>query len=254
MLETLEAMPELESQPRSDTTPAGEAPDALAGLYHMSNTAGAGTQDYVAINPVAIWAVVFGVASALVVLSNVLLAIPLVGAACGVVALLQIRSSNGTQTGRALAAIGLFLSLALGGGKLGYLALTSFRTSADENRIGELMHQLGQQVIDGKYDTAYETFTDEFRQRVSRSEFEQGFKAFNNVPGLGQLRDVEWNHQVIGMEEKPDTDQTEAYAMGLFSYQNGQEPRRVVMQYRKSGGVWRPDAIESIFPSKKRQQ
>ena len=247
-------MPDLDSQPRSEATPGDEAPDALSGLYHMSNTAGAGTQDYVAINPIAIWAVVFGVASALVVLSNVLLAIPLVGAACGIVALVQIRSSNGTQTGRALAVIGLLLSLALGGGKLGYVALSGFRTSADENRIGELMHEMGQQVVDGKYDAAYEKFTDEFRQRVSLGEFEQGFKAFNNVAGLGKLRSIEWNHQVIGMEEKPDTDVTEAYAMGLFSYEKGQEPRRVIMQYRKSGGVWRPDAIESIFPAKKRQQ
>lgn len=247
-------MPQLDSQSGPDTTSGAEAPDVLSGLYHMSNTAGAGTQDYVAINPTAIWAVFFGVASVLVVMSNVLLAIPLVGALCGVIALVQVRSSNGTQTGKGLAIIGLFLSLALGGGKLGYLGYTSFRTSADDERIGQLMHELGQQVIDGKYDAAYAGFTDEFKQRVSRAEFEQGFKAFNEVPGLGKLQSIDWNHQVIGTEEKPDTGIVEAYAMGLYQYAGAPEGRRVVMQYQKSGGAWRPDAIESIFPTKKRQK
>ena len=73
MLERQDVMPEVDSQPKPQTVPAGDGPDPLAGLYHMSNTAGLSTQDYVAINPVAIWSVFFGVASVLVVLSNVLL-------------------------------------------------------------------------------------------------------------------------------------------------------------------------------------
>lgn len=247
-------MPEVDSQSKPETIPASDGPDPLAGLYHMSNTAGLGTQDYVAINPVAIWSVFFGVASVLVVLSNVLLAIPLVGLACALVALVQIRSSNGTQTGKGLAIIGLALALGLGGAKLGYLVYSSLRISADEQRIGQSMHDLGQDVIQGQYDAAYAMFEDAFKARVSRSEFERGFKAFNNIPELGRLQSVEWNHQPIAMEERPDTGITDAYGMAYFMYSNTTEPRRVVIGYQKINGVWHPGAIESIFPAGKKQQ
>lgn len=247
-------MPEVDSQSKPETAPPGGGPDPLAGLYHMSNTAGLGTQDYVAINPVAIWSVFFGVASVLVVLSNVLLAVPLVGLVCAIIALIQIRSSNGTQTGKGLAIIGLALSLGFGGGKLGYDIYTSMRISGDEQRIGQSMHELGQDIIHGQYDAAYGMFEDAFKARVSRAEFERGFKAFNDVPELGRLQSIEWNHQPIAMEERPDTGITDAYAMAYFTYSNTHEPRRVVIGYQKIDGVWRPGEIESIFPSKKKPQ
>lgn len=245
-------MPEVDSQSKAQPAPPGDAPDPLAGLYHMSNTAGLSTQDYVAINPVAIWSVFFGVASVLVVLSNVLLAIPLVGLGCAVIALIQIRSSNGTQTGKGLATVGLALSLALGGGKLGYVIYNSMRISADEEKIGQEMHDLGQDILQNRYDAAYGMFEDVFTQRVSRAEFERGFKTFNNIPELGRLESIEWNHQPIAMEERPDAGITDAYAMSYFRYANSSEPRRVVIAFQKKDGVWRPAAIESIFPMKKK--
>ena len=118
MLERQDVMPEVDSQSKPETVPASDGPDPLAGLYHMSNTAGLGTQDYVAINPVAIWSVFFGVASVLVVLSNVLLAIPLVGLVCAIIALFRSARGNGTQTGKGLAIIGLALSLGSAGRSL----------------------------------------------------------------------------------------------------------------------------------------
>ena len=247
-------MPEVDSQSGSDTLAGGPAPDALAGLYHMSNTAGAGTQEYVAINPVAIWAAFFGIASVLVVMSNVLLVVPLIGAVCSVVALSQIRSSNGTQTGRGLATLGLIFAVALGGGKLGYDLFTNLRTSADESRISQLLHEMGQNVVSGKYDQAYAGFTDAFKQRVSRAEFERDFRDFSTLAGAGTFQGIEWNRQVIIMEEKPDTDIVNGMAMALFQYSGSSEPRRVVVAFEKSGGVWRPDNVESIFPTKKKQQ
>lgn len=245
-------MPELDSQPKVETAAGGEAPDPLAGLFHMSTTAGAGTQDYVAINAVAICSVFFGVASVLVVMSNVLFVIPAVALACGVLALIQIRSSNGTQTGRGLAATGLILALLLGGGKLAYDLYVQLHVSADERAIGEAIHDFGKDVADHNYEAAYNRFNDTFKNRVSLTEFRHGFEAATDVPGLGRLQGIEWNHQSVDLATRPDSNVMDAYAMSYFNYSGFSEPRRVVMALEKSNGVWRPEAIESMFPVKKK--
>lgn len=247
-------MPEVDSQSKTEKVAAGDGPDPLAGLYHMSNTAGLATQDYVAINPVAIWAAFLGVASVLVVLSNVLLAVPLLGLVCAIFALVQIRSSNGTQTGKGLAIVGLVLTLGFGGVKLGYELLINLRVSADEQQIGQSMHQFGQDVVQGRYDDAYAMFEGDFKEHINRVQFERGFKAFADVPELGRLQSIEWNHQPIAMEERPDTGITDGYAMAYFTYSKSSEPRRVVFGYQKVNGKWVLGSIASIFPSNTKQK
>jgi hypothetical protein len=242
-------MPESDSQLKVEPAARNDAPDPLAGLYHMSTTAGAGTQDYVAINPVAIWAAFFGVASVLAVMSNVLLAIPLVGLVCSIVALVQIRSSNGTQTGTGLGIIGLVLALVLGGGKLGYELIVQTRVSADEAEIDRQLHQIGEQVIQGKYDAAYARFDDTFRSRVGPAEFAHTMEAVTHTPGAGQFTGIEWNRQPIDLIERPDTGIVDAYVMAYLNYSASAEPRRTIMEFKKSNGIWRPEAIESLFPT-----
>jgi hypothetical protein len=245
-------MPDLDSQTKVEPLAGGEAPDPLAGLYHMSTTAGAGTQDYVAINPVAIWTVFFGVASVLVVMSNVLFVVPCVAVVCGVLALIQIRSSNGTQAGKGLALTGLVLALAVGGGKLAYDVAGQLSVSADEQQIGQVIHDFGQEIANHKYDAAYNRFNDVFKKRVGPAEFQHSFEAVSDVPGLGKLQGIEWNHRSIELTPRPDTRFVDGYTMAYFNYSNSAEPRRVVMALEKSNGVWRPEAIESMFPVKKK--
>ena len=82
----------------------------------MSTTAGLGSGDYVAINGAAIASILIGVGSAIVLFdSKMLLVVPLAGIVCAILAWVQISQSNGTQTGRAVAAIGMLLSLGFGG-------------------------------------------------------------------------------------------------------------------------------------------
>lgn len=247
-------MPELDSQQKVETVPAGQAPDPLAGLFHMSTTAGAGTQDYVAINPVAICSVFFGIASVLVVMSNVLFAIPAVALACSILALIQIRSSNGTQTGKGLAATGLALALLLGGGKLGYDLYVQLHVSADERAIGQAIHDFGQDIVHQNYEAAYNRFNDVFRNRVSLAEFKHTFEEASDLPGIGRLQSIEWNHQAVDLVPRPDSNIVDGYAMAYFNYSGLPEPRRMVMAMEKSNGVWRPEAIESMFPVKKKGQ
>src|SRR5438105_4379840 len=89
------------------------ADDPIAHLHKMSTTAGLGSGDYVAVNPVAVFAALVGLASTLALADNVLLFIPLVGVVLAVLALWQIAHSNGTQTGRGIAWLGMILSLAM---------------------------------------------------------------------------------------------------------------------------------------------
>src|SRR3954471_976134 len=90
---------------------AGASADPLRSLHKMSTTAGVGSQEYVEINLVAVWAVVLGLLSFLALLDNVLLIVPVIGTVFAIVALRQIRNSAGTQTGGAIAWGALVLSL-----------------------------------------------------------------------------------------------------------------------------------------------
>src|SRR4051812_20788417 len=94
-----------------------EEPDPLASLHKMSTTAGLtyGGQEYVAVNVVAVVAVLLAVVGALALVGDILLVIPLAAVVCAIVALQQIRGSNGTQTGRWLAALAILLSLVFAG-------------------------------------------------------------------------------------------------------------------------------------------
>ena len=248
-------MPDVQSQMNRETTAAGDAPaDPLAGLYHMSTTAGGGTQDYVAINPTAIAALILGLGSVLAMFTDILLVIPLAGLVCAVVALVQIRGSNGTQAGKGLAILGLILSIGLGGGRAGYATYMSLRTTADERRIADVIHELGQDVAKGDYTQAYALFTPAFRRRVDLPRFEQAFKEFNTIPQLGPIRSIEWNGHQIETEPKPDSNIVIGYAMAFFQHANNPQPRRLIIAFEKQAGDWRPSDVESMFPTKKQQQ
>ena len=106
------------SQVRQDTpstqvtTDPDATPDPLGKLYHMSTTAGVGAGiDYVAVNTIAVWAMILGLASSLAMVDPYLLIILLVAIVFSVVALRQINNSNGTQTGRWLAWFGMALAV-----------------------------------------------------------------------------------------------------------------------------------------------
>src|SRR5437762_797964 len=103
-------MPELE--PSQNST---DAPDPMTRLYKMSTTAGVGSQDYVAINNAAIVSVILGLCTALAFLGIPFLIVGAAGIVFGIIAIAQIRHSNGTQGGIGLAVLGILLSLALAG-------------------------------------------------------------------------------------------------------------------------------------------
>jgi hypothetical protein len=254
MLEPQEPM--ATPQPPTETTSPQAKPsaDPLNGLFHMSTTAGAGTQDYVAINPVAIVSVLLGLASVLVALSNLFLIIPLAGLICAIVAIVQIRNSNQTQTGTAFAVLGLLIALAIGGGKAAYDGTTAWRNRADEQQIAKLLSELGRDLVAQNYEQAYALFDDDFRQRVALPIFEQTFRGFTDTAMQGRLRSIGWNHEGMDIQEKPDTGTSIAVAMGMFDFSKFPQPMRMYVSFEKSGGTWRIHDLQALFPTRKPKQ
>ena len=108
MTDLLPQRPDSHQQPDSGADP-------LAHLHKMSTTAGLGTTEYVAINPLAVATVFLGLASALALLDNTLLAIPVLALIGAIFSLRQIARSGGTQTGKGLAVLGLLLAVGFSG-------------------------------------------------------------------------------------------------------------------------------------------
>ena len=87
-----------------------QAADPLSKLHKMSTTAGVASQQYVAVNTTAVVAALLGVASAMAMFSPLLLVIPVATVVVSIVAWRQIANSNGTETGKPLAVLGLVLA------------------------------------------------------------------------------------------------------------------------------------------------
>ena len=112
----------------------------------MSTTAGITTQEYVAINIPSIVALFLGLAGVLAVLWPVLLLVPAAGVVVGLIALAQIRASNGTQTGRGFALLGSSCRLAIGSFVAVRSVIERNQSGADRRRSSARSMQLGRHV------------------------------------------------------------------------------------------------------------
>jgi hypothetical protein len=168
-------MPKLEPQYEQD--------DPIASLYKMSTTAGVGSQEYVAINNVAIASAVLGFCTALAFLGPLFLVLALAGIICGFMALRQIRNSSGTQGGRAVAWIGVVLSLAMAGSVVGYNITDRLREREDERKINALIQQMGRDVMAGNYAKAYTVFDADFQAAWKLQAFELKWKTQQSFHG-----------------------------------------------------------------------
>ena len=233
------------------TPPAGEfdGPDPLASLHKMSTTAGITSQEYVAINIPSILALLVGLASVLAVLSPVLLIVPVVGVVVGLVALSQIRASNGTQTGRGFAVLGIVLSLGIGAFVLVAAAVERSRTAADRAEIVRQIEQLGRHVAGREYDAAYAMFSDRFHGRVDRARFDAVWNGLHAFQGFGTMRGMQWNQTDVLFEADPGsgTRVATAYAWVLFDKTGDERPRHP-LTFRKVGDKWVIEDAPQMFP------
>lgn len=227
--------------------------DPVTGLHRMSTTAGVGSQEYVAINAAAIVALLLGFGSLLALMDNLLLIIPLAGVVVGIVALRQIRDSNGTQTGRGLALGGVVLSVLIAGGILATQLATHLRNQADENAIRKVMAEFAQDMKENKYDEGYALFSDHFHDRVSKDQFTEMMRGRQSSKyGPGQIVGADWNGLMLFTSD-PDSGTVSAEGMMKIRYERlpADNEVRYGTAFRKQVDQWKIDDIPEFFPSTK---
>ena len=153
--------------------PPGAALEHLAHLRKMSATAGVALGDYRSISAAAVTALVLGVASWMSLLHPILYLVPVGAVGLGIVALLQIRRSSGTQVGAALAGLGVVLGLALGGwGLVSDLGARS-RVERHRSEISRMITDFGTALSTEDYEAAYQFTSENFRAEVPIDRFRQ---------------------------------------------------------------------------------
>lgn len=153
-------------------TPNPPPSDPIASLYRMSATAGVGTQDYVAINNLAVVTCVLGLASSVAWLFNtvLLLVIPLAAIGFGIVSLRAIRGSNGTQGGVIPAFGGILLAL-LFCGAFGLRTWNEARVQREEQvRIEAVIADVQGRLQREEYAGIYDLFIPAFQRRWSEDQ------------------------------------------------------------------------------------
>ncbi|HEX5242085.1 MAG TPA: DUF4190 domain-containing protein [Tepidisphaeraceae bacterium] len=214
--------------------------DSLSHLFKMSTTSAAG-QDYVAINSTAIASILVGVASVLVFLASVFLIVPLAGLVCAIVAMIQIRRSNGTQTGTGFAVAGLVLSLGIGGFKAGQQLLISHEANKDTTAIANIIEQLGADLHSARYEEAYDDFTSsEFKRDIDRKTFAATFEQLQGAL-YGPIEYARWNGQPVMYEEVGNSGVLDATAMAMIKFKKPSTPDRQLFVFSNRDGAWKID-------------
>jgi len=169
-------MPEATGAPASADKPseAGQL-DHLAHLHRMSRTAGLGSSDYAAVNTAAVAAVVIGLLSALSLATPIFLVLPVVGLVVSIIAIKQITSSHGTQTGIVLAVLGLLACVGFAGFTGYQKIVTDHRQAEDVKDIDGLVAQFGQEVADKKFDDVLKISDPRWTEQVSAKRLETFF-------------------------------------------------------------------------------
>ena len=225
-----------------------EEPDPLASLHKMSTTAGVGTQEYVAVNVTAVVAVLLAVLGALSMVVDILLVIPLAAVICAVVALRQIKDSNGTQTGRGLAWAAVVLSVLFAGGVGSRKLMEHAQLREDNRQIQGLIVALGNDVKAGKWQEAYDLFSPRFQARVNLKAFSDRWDALQKNPYFGKVKEMKGN----GLLDQGVDNQTNAPIAGTMVLIQSEDANvgetRQEGYFIKQGGAWKIENIPSIFP------
>jgi hypothetical protein len=220
----------------------------------MSTTSAAGT-DYVSINPVAIAALLLGVASVLALVSDSLLIVPLAGVICSIMAIVQIRRSSGTQTGRGFAILGMVLAVGISAGRVAIAGRDYFQARSDSQQLAPVIVRLSKTLHAARYDEAYDDlFSSAFRIRVDRKTFTSTFEQYSALPNFGPVRSVVWPGQTVEFTDVGTSGVRMGYMLVDFNFEHAASPMRPMVTFSTRDGAWRIDNIALLFPDKTKKQ
>jgi hypothetical protein len=237
-------MPETQEQQIRPSLPT--EPDPLGKLYHMSTTAGVGSQDYVAVNVVSVVAVLLGLASSLALLDPMLLAVPLLAILFAAIALWQIGRSGGTQTGRLLAWGGMALAVLFTAMEGTRLAAEHRQNVEDRQAIASLVDQLTQTIRSDQMDQAYALFSSDFRERVTIDKFKGEMHLLQENPSYGKFLSVNITGDLL-FEGGYDEDVRQAVTRLEIRFDK-HAAGVVQVIFSRRDGIWSIDNLPELFP------
>ena len=230
--------------------PKPQSDDPLASLHRMSTTAGAASQEYVAINQTAIATLLLGLASISVVMANLLLVLPILAVICGIVALRQIGNSNSTQSGRLLAFLGMVLAVVM----LGTVIVPAVRMhralNAEKGRIIAAANEFGKTLVAKDYERTLSMVDPDFftKKKLTREAFVARWQAMASNPFSGDLQSVVSNDMVL--LEGESAEGRAAGTLLLFRFSKSDIPmRRTVGLKKDDNGQWKVDDLPELFPT-----
>ena len=231
----------------------GDATGALAHLARMSGTGSSfGPNDYVAISPIAIVALMLGFASMSIVLS-LFLFIPMLGIFFGLLAIHRVRNSGGTQSGIGFAIGGIILSMLVGGGVTAKQVLAAIRDKRDSGQCAQVLSKFGEEIRSQHFDAIYNTMTTEvFRGMVTPKRFNATLASVRVNPYYGELQNVRWAGNAIDFEPVAGTEARFAYAMMMLKFDKGSEPAREMVKLTDREGGWKIEVLPQLFPDPKK--
>lgn len=221
------------------------APDPLHNLYRMSRTAGLGSGEYVAINNVSVVAFLMGLASVLALLNPFLLVFVVAAVILGVMALIQIRSSNGTQTGQGFAVVAILLALVFGGATGGKMAMARAEQRSNEEKIARVITVLGERLARGEYEQAYSTlFSEQFHKDFSKEQFVSRWEDI--IQNTGPVQSAAWGGRAE-FEPPRVTGGRRARARAFVKFEKFEEPSPLTFALAEQEGEWVIESIGELF-------
>jgi hypothetical protein len=250
MSQTQSDLAQTQSQTSAAVAARAADDDPLSHLHKMSTTAGLGSGEYVAVNGAAVFAVLLGLASALTLLDEVLLVVPLTAIIVGIVAWRQINHSNGTQTGKGLVALALALSLGFGGFVVAKETTRGIRTRDDRAAINRTVKEFGEKIKANDMAGAYAMCSDRFHQNVDAERFNRQMGMLHESEIFGKLKDAEWN----GLADFQSDPTGNRYALTKLKMNLDKTVIDVEATMRKDGARWVFDSMPTFFPPEQQQR
>jgi NADH:ubiquinone oxidoreductase subunit K len=211
----------------------------------MSRTAGLGSGEYVAINNTSVVAFLMGLASVLALLNPFLLLFAVAAVVLAVMALIQIRSSNGTQTGQAFAIVAILLALLFGGTTGGKMALAQAERRRNEAEVVKVINLLGERLSKREYTQAYATlFGDKFKENFSEEVFITRWEGVER--DAGRVVSVNWAGR-MELEPARGTAGPRAATKANFRFEKFPQDSPLTLALVEQDGEWVIDQIGEMF-------
>jgi hypothetical protein len=226
--------------------PEGNDPDPLGKLYHMSTTAGVGSQDYVAVNVVSVVAMLLGLASSLALLGTMLLVIPILAILLSIIALWQIAGSGGTQTGRLLTWGGIALAVLFASMEGTRIVAEQRQDTQDRKDIATLVDQLSQDIRQNQMDQAYALFSADFREREPMEHFVGEMRLVNDNPVYGKFVSLTTAGDIVF--EGAYDEEVRAGVTQMQMQFDKHAPGALQAIFRRREGIWSIDNLPDLFP------